>query len=333
MAKRQSIKRQLRVELYRQFDNGRMYNRHELKAETRQFAQYDVISSNRSLEVHISHSKMFANWIMENRPDVRNMADIDRSVATEYLRYRDDNFSAKTVSADLTFINHIIVPVDPKSETQPLTKAEIGLTLNSHEQITKNRGIQNDSNTRVLFPSHEKLIEFGRTFGMRRSELVPTKSYKNYAVTEKSLYEKEGRVYLCTFGKGGRYRVVEALKSQEQWLRENYGDIIQPVSELPPASEFKAIQRQSDQLFESCSRSIPIHVVCRQYYANQKLQEFQEEGRSWYVLPQNETKSGIDTYTTNGVEMSRDAAQFVSQQLGHNRIHELKSYINVNVPE
>lgn len=333
MARPQSLKKQLREELFRQQENGRMYSRHELKQDTRAFAQYDVISSNRSLEVHLANSKRFADWSKANRPDVRNLADIDRSVAKEYLQFRDAHFSAKTVSADLTFINHIIVPTDPAGQTQPLTKSELGLTLNSHERITKNRGIQNDSNTRVLFPSHEKLIEFGRTFGMRRSELVPTKSYKNYAVTEKSLYEKEGRVYLCTFGKGGKYRTVEALKSQEQWLRENYGEIIQPVSELPPASEFKGIQRQSDQLFESCSRSIPIHVVCRQYYANQKLQEFQEEGRSWYVLPQNETKSGIDTYTTNGVEMSRDAAQFVSQQLGHNRIHELKSYINVNVPE
>lgn len=327
--KRRSLKNQLRQELFRQHDEGRGKSRHKIKQSTGKFAQYGVISSSRSLDAHLSASRAFSEWVKEERPAVKNLADIDDKVIRDYLKHRDADYAAKTVSADLTFLNHIRCGREGVEGVNPFNKKDLDLRANATDTVTKNRGEQNASETRVLFKSHEPVVQFGQSFGLRRSELVPEPNYEAYAATDKSLYEKDGRVYLCTLGKGGKYRTVECLESKEEFVRQNYGEIIQKVEQLPSRDEFKAIRESAEPIFNSVSRSIPIHIVCRQYYANHKLDEFEASGRSCEILPQNETKSKIDTYTTNGRKMSREAAQFVSLQLGHNRISELKSYVNL----
>lgn len=327
--KRRSLKNQLRQELFRQHDEGRGKSRHKIKQSTGKFAQYGVISSSRSLDAHLSASRAFSEWVKEERPAVKNLADIDDKVIRDYLKHRDADYAAKTVSADLTFLNHIRCGREGVEDVQPFSKKDLDLRANATDTVTNNRGEQNASETRVLFKSHEPVVEFGRGFGLRRSELVPQPRYEAYAATDKSLYEKDGRIHIATFGKGGRYRTVECLAEKEDFIRQNYGDIIQKVEQLPSRDEFKAIRAAAEPIFKSVSRSIPVHIVCRQYYANHKLDEFEQSGRDYHVLPQNETETGITTYTTNGRTMSREAAQFVSDQMGHNRIYELRKYVNL----
>jgi len=60
------------------------------------------------------------------------------------------------------------------------------------------------------------------------------------------------------------------------------------------------------------------------------LNELEESERRFELTSQNSLRSGYDKYTTNCRTMLRDHAQHVSQQLGHNRLNELKSYINLN---
>lgn len=98
---------------------------------------------------------------------------------------------------------------------------------------------------------------------------------------------------------------------------------------MPNKSQFLEDRKHSTLLFQSISKDVQIHRQCRQYYANHKLKEIEADKRNYFVRHQNETKTKIQTYTTNHRTMKREHAQLISDNLGHGRISELKSYIHL----
>lgn len=325
---KKSLLQQLKNELYNQYNRGKGVSRHQEKQRTGTFAHHTKIYSSNSLKTHITQIKDFSKWAKEQEVKIRNIEDISPEIVGKYLQKREaDGNSPHTISARLLALNHI--GVSRGLWPQSLKKSEFGLLERRADTITNNR----DSKVTMddLTAKQATIIEFGRSFGLRRSELVPNSTHtSNYAVSNKSLFEKEDRLYIATFGKGGRYRVTEALKESEAYIRSEYAPFIQKVDKLPNRVEFEALRGDSTPLFDSISRSVPVHVLSRQYYANNKLVELERENRSYHVNESNQLKSGHKYYTTNSRTMQREHAQFISDQLGHNRISELKSYINLN---
>ncbi|HBT59459.1 MAG TPA: hypothetical protein DEA45_01390 [Acholeplasmataceae bacterium] len=325
---KKSLLQQMKNELYNQYSRGKGISRHEEKQRTGTFAHHDKIYSSNSLKTHLTQVKDFAAWAKQQEQRIRNIEDITPDLVGKYLREREEQGnSPHTISARLLALNH--VGISKGLWDRSLRKAEFDLAERRADTITNNRdskGTMDDLTTKQT-----QIIEFGRTFGLRRSELVPNAHHtSNYAVGTKSLYEKENRLYLATLGKGGRYRTIEALKENEAYIRSEYAPFIQKVDKLPNRVEFEALRGDSTPLFDSISRSVPVHVLSRQYYANKKLVELERENRSYHVNESNQLRSGHKYYTTNSRTMLREHAQFLSDQLGHNRIAELKSYINLN---
>ncbi len=325
---KKSLLQQMKNELYNQYKRGKGVSRHAEKKKTGTFAHHDKIYSSNSLKTHLTQVKDFAEWAKQQEERIRNVEDITPQIVGKYLQEREQQGnSPHTISARLLALNRI--GINRGLWAQSLRKSEFDLAQRRSDTITNNR------NSKVtmddLTAKQTTIIEFGRSFGLRRSELVPNSTHtSNYAVSNKSLFEKEDRLYIATFGKGGRYRVIEALKESEDYLKSEYEQYIQRVDELPTRSEFEAHRRDSTPLFDSISRSVPVHILSRQYYANNKLIELERENRSYHVNESNQLKSGHKYYTTNGRTMLREHAQFLSDQLGHNRLGELKSYVNLN---
>lgn len=318
----------MKNELYNQYNKGKGVSRHAEKKQTETFAHHDRIYSSNSLKTHLTQVKDFAAWAKQQDERIRNIEDITSETVGKYLQEKEQQGnSPHTISARLLALNH--VGINRGLWSQSLKKSQFGLAERRADTVTNNR------NSKVtmddLSAKQAQIIQFGRTFGLRRSELVPNSTHTaNYAVSDKSLYEKDTRLFLATLGKGGRYRVVEALKESEDYIRSEYASFIQKVDELPTRDQFDILRSDSTPLFDSVSRSVPIHVLSRQYYANHKLVELERENRSYHVNENNQLKSGHQFYTTNGRTMQRQHAQFVSDQLGHNRLSELKSYVNLN---
>lgn len=325
---KKSLLQQMKNELYNQYNKGKGVSRHAEKKKTGTFAHHDKIYSSNSLKTHLTQVKDFAEWAKQQDQRIRNIEDITPNLVGKYLREREEQGnSPHTISARLLALNHIGVSRGLWSKS--LRKSEFDLAKRRSDTITNNR----DSKVTMddLTAKQATIIEFGRSFGLRRSELVPNSTHtSNYAVSNKSLFEKEDRLYIATFGKGGRYRVTEALKESEAYIRSEYAPFIQKVDKLPNRVEFEALRVDSTPLFDSISRSVPVHVLSRQYYANNKLVELERENRSYHVNESNQLKSGHKYYTTNSRTMLREHAQFLSDQLGHNRLGELKSYVNLN---
>lgn len=325
---KKSLLQQMKNELYNQYNKGKGVSRHAEKERTGTFAHHDKIYSSNSLKTHITQVKDFAKWAKKQEQKIRNMEDITPEIVGLYLQEKEEQGNTPhTISARLLALNRI--GVNRGLWSKSLKKSDFDLAERRANTITNNRNSKVTMND--LSAKQAQIIEFGRAFGLRRSELVPTAHHtSNYAVSDKSLFEKNDRLFLATLGKGGRYRVAEALRESEDFIRSEYAPFIQQVEELPTRDDFETLRGDSEPLFDSISRSVPIHVLSRQYYANNKLIELERENRLYRVNQSNQLKSGHAYYTTNGRPMRREHAQFLSDQLGHNRLSELKSYINLN---
>lgn len=321
MAKKQSLANEIGTKLYEQFYRGKGTSRHADKLATGRYNQPEKIYGRGSIVTHTSQGKMFAQWLRSNHPEVRQMADITREQAISYIRYRDEEFSPKTAQTSLSVVNRLLYPENR------LTRRECDLPRVTRDDARNNRGPS--ATCREPNERQREIVEYGRAFGLRHSELVYTYKNPEYRATTSSLYEKDGTLYHCTFGKGGKFRTVEILASRQDEISEQYGDIVQHVSELPGAEEFKEIISDATPLFSGGLSNIQAQQLCRQFYANEKMLELQTDDREWELFRINQAKDGSETFEANGIEFERDAGQWLALQMGHNRIAELSEYLGV----
>lgn len=316
MAKKKNIRQQLRNELHKQFKAARGSSRHNDK-ESQGFAIHEKIYSRNSLKTHLSRIEQFSKWLKDNHPEIQNLNDISRDVTGEYLRFQEDSGkSAWTTSADALAINHVMVGSGIWNEG--VKKSDFGLQQRRLQDIQNNRGETKwGESGRGKEETYSAPVEYGRAFGLRRSELVGNNS-QHAKASKASLYRTpDGRIHNATIGKGGRYRTSECLSSYKPYIEREYGADIKDVERLPSKEEFLQRYEGSAPLFDSISRSVRIHHDCRQFYADQKLEELRNEGR---------LGSG-ETFRCNQVILDKGQALFVSRQLGHNRLDVLRHYV------
>lgn len=327
--KKESLQHQMKTELYRQYYDARGTSRHEEKQKRGEYEHLDKIYARNSLKAHLSRAEQFAKWLKAEHAEVKRLDDITRDIAGEYLKSQQERgYSVRTIESDMTAINHLQLGRSHWEKEEALNKREFDIRSRRAEDITNNRG---ERATPVTYSSYqERVVAFGEAFGLRRSEVVPERKNNDHAVTTNSFFRKDERIYLATIGKGGRFRTVECLESRQAAIEAEYGQYIRDVEQLPDRQQFREEYARENQLFNSVSNNVRIHVDCRQFYANEKLNELEESERRFELTSQNSLRSGYDKYTTNNRTMLRDHAQYVSQQLGHNRLNELKSYINLN---
>ncbi|MBC9722019.1 MAG: hypothetical protein H9W82_12160 [Lactobacillus sp.] len=329
MAKRKNIRQQLRAELYRQHKAGQGRSRHADKQSNGGKPIYDKIYSDLSLKTHLSRIEQFSGWLKAEHPEVRDFAQITRDLAGEYLQKQvGDGKSAYTIGADMLAVNR--VQIGSGCWDNAIKKSDYGLPQRSFATLRNNHGSvhrneeqqQEDSRMRDRY---SEVLFYGQAFGLRRSELVPSDSRQTVAGTG-SLYERDNKLYHITTGKGGRLRAIECLKSHEPEIRETYGEHIKLMPDYllkdsytkVDIEQFKAEWKQGEQFFNSLDRSLRIHVECRQFYANHKLDEIQQG-----------LFGDVRKYTVNGVAISQLEADHISKQLGHggDRWDVLQRYI------
>jgi hypothetical protein len=320
VSKVKNLRNQLRKELYHQRKKGQGRSRHADKQTIKGKPIYDKIYSDLSLKTHLSRIEQFSNWIKTEHPDIKNLNQITRDVAGEYLQQQVANDkSPYTLSADMLAINRVMIGVSNWSD--PIKKSNYNLPKRSFDSLRNNHGktyrtpeqLQRDDRKR---DHYGQVLNYGQAFGLRRSELVPSDSRQTVAGTN-SLYERDNKLYHVTTGKGGRLRAVECLKSHEQTIRDTYGSFIKPMPDYlakesytkQDIEQFKADWRQGERFFDSLDRSLRIHVECRQYYAMSMLEQIQRDEQFSRLQDRS--------LMINDVKLSKSEADFISHQLGH----------------
>lgn len=337
MAKKQNLKNTMKSELYRQFyEMGQGRSRDIDKQITKEFGQLDSIPSRESLKTHLSQISVFSDWVRENTKIIE-MQDITIDTVSDYLQFRQDSgMQPATINASLTAIHHVLIGSQTWEKEANLDLKSLGLRTKSEAPIINNR---KPVEHRALTSEQERIDFIGKAFGLRSSELMTTKENPEYALNTHSLYEKDKTLYVATLGKNGKFRTVECLKSLESDIKAEYSQYINEVDRLPNRYEYKQMIKQTEPIFSNYTKNhnMRIHVNCRQYYVDNKLQELKEDERYFELMNQHKIKTiaedGHSYYRTNGLKIERSQAQFVSLQLGHNRLSVLSKYANLGCYE
>jgi len=311
---------------------GQGKSRHIEKQITKEFGQLDLISSRESLKTHLSQISVFSDWIRENTK-ITEMQDITIDTVSDYLQFRQDSgMQPATVNASLTAIHHVLIGSHTWEREANLDLKSLDLRTKSEAPIINNR---KSIEHRALTSEQEKIDFVGKAFGLRRSELMTTKENPEYALNTHSFYEKDKNIYVATLGKNGKFRTTECLKGYQEEIKSEYGQYINEVDKLPNRLEYKQIIRQTEPIFRDYDKShnMRIQVNCRQFYVDHKLQELKEDERYFDLMPKNRIKTidenGHSFYRTNELKIERSQAQFISLQLGHNRLSILSKYANL----
>lgn len=330
MSKKKNIRQQLRNALFIQRRAGTGRSRHEDKKMNNGAVIYDRIYSDLSLKTHLSRIDGFAAWIKSNHPDVRDLSQITRDIAGQYLQQQQDTGkSAYTIGADMLALNR--VQMGTGNWSQPIKKSDYGLKNRNFGDLKNNNNNRTEAQAKqdeIMRYKYRDIINYGQAFGLRRSELLPSDSRQTVAGSH-SLYEKNGKIYHVTTGKGGRLRAIECLDSHTKYIRDNYGDYIRPMPlyldknhySREDIAKFREEHKQSERFFDSVDRSLRIHVECRQYYANHKLKEIMQK--------QEESRTNEEKVNINEIEIPKSVADYIALQLGHGpqRYDVLKRYI------
>lgn len=296
---------------------------------------YSKITAHRSLGTHLSRVNQFGKYIKEHHPDVRKIEQITPEHVAGYVQNRGAlDFAEKTIKADITAINHAMV--GSGIWDKHFRRNDYGIKPQVSEPRYNNGGGDRYAERQDKFQQkHANMTEYARAFGLRRSELMNgsgrSKTTHTIAGT-KSLYEHRGTLYHATTGKGGKLRVIECLKQQESYVRDNYGQYIQPMPgylqdgingklDKDAARQFRQEHKDSERFFQNFSREMNIHREMRQYYAEHKLQEIQQESRF------NQKSDRV--IAVGDSTLSQREADFVTHNLGHgiHRMDVVMSYI------
>ena len=325
MSKRKSIQQQLQSKIHQQYKDGYGTSRHEEKIARGTYAIHDKIYSQNSINQHLIGVKNFAKWCKAEHPEIRKIEEINREIMSEYINHLDSKeYSGKTIDSYVAAVNRVQVAEGHWDKS--ITAKGLGFDLDYTKRHNIDSTEEQLKHDRESIEKHPEVYDYGKAFGLRRSELVGNNSRHTYA-SNKSLYEHNGKLYNVSIGKGGLLRMTECLKKYEDTIRERYSEDIQQlpqwmagVDRFTSEESKRFYQEQfkgAERYFDTMDRSCRIHVPCRQYYAMEKLEEIKEEHRF---------EHGREL-EVNGVIMKEPEALFISKQLGHNRVEILRDYV------
>ena len=278
-------------------------SKHQAKKEYKQYCQENNIPWNPAKTVGI-HSiataeayrqtvNEFGDWLKANHKEIRNLEQIDKNVAYEYLKYKEEQGnSAWSVSKDMSAIN--------KCLNLNLNKAEGGLQRRSYKDITRSRE-ERQHDQKYNAENYKNQILLAKAFGVRRETILGG----SYQAKDVSLYSKDGNIYIRVIEKGGRYREAQCLKSYQ-------GDILKAFNvkegEQLTKEQFQALYETStNYLFNKYTTKIDNHAF-RSEYATLRYEE---------LVNQKQLKGEIIKDDYRGYD--KDLVLQVSQDLGHNR--------------
>lgn len=250
------------------------------------------IHSHKTFDAYKSTCKQFTSWAKDNDIKIRNIEDVNEEHIKNFIKDRyEDGYSPYTYSKDLAGLNKVF--------NTHVTKADCGVESRSYHDISNNREMKEHHN-HINYNNYQREIDMVRATGMRRSnvEKVTPNTFN---------YREDGTPYqirLCDerqqgganwSEKGGRDRVVDIPEQMQERVRE-------------------IIEEHRDNGYDD-NKPIFEHIPDR-LGTHRFRQEFAKMTYDNYIENNEESEQyrGYD----------RDALEYTSKQLGHNRLDIVK---------
>lgn len=335
--------------LQKAWDKGRRSSRQDIKKLGK---ESEAITSQKSHEIHKTNWQKFAEWA-DKKHNIKRLGKITKEIVKEYLQEeakqggRDGKgASYKTLQTYLTAINKVMVSSQRWTESDKPTmtkwKQDIEIRKDSRDVYKSLTGKEWIERNPKEYKKYNQVIETIRAFGLRSKELkeLNTKSF---------IKDKNGKLYVQTIGKGGKYRIAECASDMNNKMMEWYGGKAQEVNDI---KEFKGyydeetakeylrnqIRNSKKRLNIKYSKSerMPKHIFRADYaqrLLNEKIEELKgvSEGvRGYSTFKTGELRSGnLRRYETQigAYKGNAEAFREVSRNLGHNRLDVLLRYL------
>lgn len=246
---------------------------------------------------------VFVNWVRDNHPDCKTLADC-RPYVAEWIVQGKDN-QGWSASTQKTYLSAVA-----KMYRASTSDFDVKTDDRRRAKITRSR---NDTvrDTRFKEYNHPDFVEFCRSVGLRNTKELSR-------ICGNDLFERGDRLYVRVKGKGGKYRDAPVVGDTElvKRLCEAAGD---------------------DRVFQHIPTAADIHAYrgdyCRRVYDLYARPIDELRGvREWYGKRNPKTgekilESAIYRMRRDraGEEYDRAAMQQASRALGHERVSVIAS--------
>ena len=331
--------------LYHQFQKAYKQHSHtEFKKKHGNQADYWHVYTYTSYRQHLSAMKQFSKWCV-NQKGIWKVAGVNHHLVGEYCNeMRQQGYSAWTIKARITAINHVMVGsnhwlADDAFSATKWNQAHanyygsglVQIHRKAQAEIINNRqetAQQWRTEHASVYAANRQVIDTARAFGLRRSELIHTIHDKPSITSHNFFEDQTGKLYaFVPYGKGGRPRFAQCRQDMQVEMKHYYQPLkINQVSrDMTKIYEFRdhwldyhqEQLNQRDYLFTKYDHRVSFHRQ-RQEYAQVRLAE--EQQKSPLEHDYQQTIGGVTAYHS---QFAR-----VSQDLGHNRVDVLANYLS-----
>lgn len=283
-----TLKQTLRNNLYNQNMQGN--SKHSVKVASNHKATEQVVGiySIKTMQTYLQVANEYGNWLKEQGIKKPEDYDIAKSMAKDYLEYRDaQGLSAWTINRDRAALSKIFgerIEYDTTTRTKDIVRSRYECEYEKHYNPQG---------------KYKNLFDFCKATGLRRHEVEQ--------IRPTDLKEKDGRYFVVVEqGKGGKYRESFVLPQYKKQVLELFKN-----------------RQGEEKLFDKVPRNIDIHSLRGQYAKsvyNHILENKEDKDflRADYNCRLKGTYYMRGDYKGNSFD--REYVEVVSKCLGHNRI-------------
>lgn len=321
------------------------------------------ISSPNSLKKHQSAWREFSKFAFEDEK-IRYLNQVTPELVQSFVEQRaltggrsGSGASEKTLKGYVTGINKVML--GSGNWEDGLNYSEMGVKPVQKSMLSKMYKLENSSewinNHQETYSNYEQAIDTIRAFGLRSNELR--------TLNANSFLSDNGKLYVQTVGKGGKYRIAECRDDLQNQMTGYYAPYIRDkdVSSLKNTDNSAYVIRSAQNYplnIKGANSSKFAKHIFRSEYARELLQQKFDEygpgqvktaysavkidseytviqrhiyehdtGKSYYVPVKEVNTTDVQT-SIAGYTGNLAAFRDVSEALGHNRLDVLLKYLN-----
>jgi len=296
-------------------------SKHEAKQVNKQFCNNNNtkwnplktmgIYSESTYDNYMDVGNSFIGWLKETHPEIKELQDLTKSIAIEYIQDRiDDGLRSSTIDKDQAAFNKVFITYDDFHISMDDLR-DVGYIKDT--DIIKGRY---EHEFDAKYDLHVLLAE---ATSARRSSLceVTNKQHHHlqYIICPESIYRCNDKLYCSLVEKGGLYRNTEVLGSKMTEIEQLYSIKNIEIAErntLRCKEEYEQQYKNFSQPFlekDSLPTTEPIH---------QKRAEYAKA--FYHQLEQEKIDRGQKIEKNCYKEFDKELVQEVSNNLGHGRL-------------
>lgn len=293
------------------------------------------IYAQKSLVEHKRNWNQFSAWAEEK--GIHTLGKIKKELVEEYAKELAKNgYAKKTIESRIGAVNKIMQANDKWKSSDRVILSKIaglnskGLKKNVYKDLTGKEWIERNPKH---YENNKDLIDTVQAFGLRRKEVIEL-------TNESFLIDKNGKMFVQTIGKGGKYRIAEVSDEQaNERMKELYKDIAKPLEIADETRLERAIRNDSKRIRikgANCHK-FGLHIHRAEYAQRLLKTKIEQENngiqREFKGYSHLKTK-GLKDKELDKIEIKigtfkGSAKSFieVSRNLGHNRLDVLLKYL------